>query len=68
MSADPLNAGAWITAAIFLGSALGYVLRGAAIAMGVDWAFQAFIALSCFLPAIWKWREEGRQPLPRPAT
>ena len=60
VSADPLNAGAWITAAIFIGSALGYVLRGAAIAMGVDWAFQAFIVFSCFLPALWKWREEGR--------
>jgi hypothetical protein len=61
VAADPLNAGAWITAAIYVGSALGYVLRGAAIAIGVDWIFQAFIALSCFLPAMWMSGERSRR-------
>ena len=59
VSADPVNAGAWITGAILLGSATGYVLRGAAMAVGPDWAFQAFIVVSCFLPAVWK-RVAGR--------
>jgi hypothetical protein len=65
VSVDPANAGAWITAAIYLGSALGYVLRGAAIALGVDVAFQALIVVSCFLPALWMWRAKVRQRAPQ---
>ena len=48
VSADPVNAGAWITGAILLGSATGYVLRGAAMAVGPTGPFRSSSSFPVF--------------------
>lgn len=53
---DPSRAGAWISAMIFLGAAIGPALQGHAITRGLqDW-FICGAVLSALVPAIWEWQ------------